>query len=67
MKIIATFKDPLSHPIGEAVNIVFGKEDILMNSKAEFRQGAVGESQTKKRIGKLKFDADVPLTFDQQL
>ena len=42
MKITSTFKDPLSRLIREGVNIVAGNEDILMNSKAEFKQGAVG-------------------------
>ena len=42
MKITSTFKDPLSRLIREGVNIVAGNEDILMNSKSEFKQGAVG-------------------------
>ena len=50
MKITTVFKDPLSRLIREGVNIVAGKEDILMNSKAEFHQGAVGRVQISRGL-----------------
>ena len=47
MKTIGTFKDPLTRLVSEGVNIVAGNQDILLNSKAEFRQGVVGQTRTR--------------------
>ena len=50
MRITASFKDPLTRLVREGVNIVAGNEDILMNSKAEFRQGAVGRISIRRGL-----------------
>ena len=50
MKITNSFRDPLTRLVNEGVNIVAENQDILMNSKSEFRQGAVGQTSTRRGL-----------------
>ena len=50
MKVTNSFRDPLTRLVNEGVNIVAGNQDILMNSKSEFRQGAVGQTNTRRGL-----------------
>ena len=41
MSVVSTHSEPLGRKLREGVEIVAGNQDILLNSKEEFQQGAV--------------------------
>ena len=51
MTVTATAKKPYIRRIREGVEITSGKEDILLNSKAEFLQGYVPYTRVARGFG----------------
>ena len=49
MSVVSTHREPLGRQLREGVEIVGGQQDILLNSKEEFLQGAVPSSRTQNR------------------
>ena len=52
MSVASTHRDPLSRQIREGVAIISNQQEILLNSKQEFRQGAVPSTRTQRGFGK---------------
>ena len=51
MTVTATAKKPYIRRIREGVEITSGREDILLNSKAEFLQGYVPYTRVARGFG----------------
>ena len=51
MTVTSTPSDPISRLCREGVSIVAGEQDILLNSKQEFLQGAVPSTRTQRGFG----------------
>ena len=51
MSVVSTHSEPLGRKLREGVDIVAGKQDILLNSKEEFLQGAVPSTRTQRGFG----------------
>ena len=51
MSVVSTHREPLGRQLREGVEIVGGQQDILLNSKEEFLQGAVPSSRTQRGFG----------------
>ena len=52
MSVVSTTTKPYIRKIREGVEIVAGNQDILMNSKEEFLQGAVPNTRTERGFGR---------------
>ena len=52
MSVVPLHKDPVSRLCREGVDIVAGNQDILLNSKEEFFQGAVPSTRTQRGFGR---------------
>ena len=52
MSVVSLHKDPVSRLCREGVDIVAGNQDILLNSKEEFFQGAVPSTRTQRGFGR---------------
>ena len=50
MGVTSLHKDVLGRLTREGVNMVSGMEEILLNSKLEFKQGIVPQTRTKRGI-----------------
>ena len=55
MSVVSLHKDPVSRLCREDVDIVAGNQDILLNSKEEFFQGAVPRTRTQRGFGFLTY------------
>ena len=51
MSVISTHSEPLGRRLREGVDIVSGRQTILLNSKEEFLQGAVPSTRTQRGFG----------------
>ena len=51
MSVVSTHSEPLGRKLREGVDIVAGNQDILLNSKEEFLQGAVPSTRTQRGFG----------------
>ena len=51
MSVVSTHSEPLGRKLREGVEIVAGNQDILLNSKEEFLQGAVPSTRTQRGFG----------------
>ena len=51
MSVVSTHSEPLGRKLSEGVEIVAGNQDILLNSKEEFLQGAVPSTRTQRGFG----------------
>ena len=47
MSVVSTTTEPFIRKVREGVEIVAGNQDILMNSKEEFLQGAVPSTRVQ--------------------
>ena len=52
MSVVSTTTKPFIRKIREGVEIVAGNQDILMNSKEEFLQGAVPSTRVQRGFGR---------------
>ena len=52
MSVASTHTDPLSRKTREGVTIIAGDQDVLLNSKQEFLQGAVPSQRTQRGFGR---------------
>ena len=52
MSVVSLHKDPVSRLCREGVDIIAGNQDILLNSKEEFLQGAVPSTRTQRGFGR---------------
>ena len=52
MSVMSTTTKPFIRKIREGVEIVAGNQDILMNSKEEFLQGAVPSTRVQRGFGR---------------
>ena len=52
MSVVSTTTEPFIRKIREGVEIVAGNQDILMNSKEEFLQGAVPSTRVQRGFGR---------------
>ena len=52
MSVISTHSEPLGRRLREGVDIVSGRQTILLNSKEEFLQGAVPSTRTQRGFGR---------------
>ena len=52
MGVLSLHKDVLGRLAREGTNMVSGMEEVLLNSKLEFKQGVVPQTRTKRCIGK---------------
>ena len=51
MSVVSTHSEPLGRKLREGVDIVAGNQDILLNSKEEFLQGAVPSTRAQRGFG----------------
>ena len=52
MSVVSTNMDPLTRKIEEGVSIISNQQDILLNSKQEFLQGAVPNTRVQRGFGR---------------
>ena len=52
MTVTSTPSDPITRLCREGVSIIAGDQDILLNSKQEFLQGAVPSTRTQRGFGR---------------
>jgi hypothetical protein len=52
MSVESTHKDPLTKQLREGVAIIANQQDILLNSKQEFMQGAVPSTRVQRGFGR---------------
>ena len=52
MSVVSTHRDPLTRQLREGVAIVANQQDILLNSKQEFLQGAVPSTRVHRGFGR---------------
>ena len=52
MSVVSTHSEPLGRRLREGVEIVSGRQTILLNSKEEFLQGAVPSTRTQRGFGR---------------
>ena len=52
MSVESTHRDPLTKQLREGVAIIANQQDILLNSKQEFLQGAVPSTRVQRGFGR---------------
>ena len=52
MSVVSLHNEPVGRKLREGVDIVSGNQDILLNSKEEFLQGAVPSTRVQRGFGR---------------
>jgi hypothetical protein len=52
MSVTSSHTEPVGRKLREGVDIVAGNQDILLNSKEEFLQGAVPSTRVQRGFGR---------------
>ena len=52
MSVVSTHMDALTRQLREGVTIISNEQDILLNSKQEFLQGAVPNTRVQRGFGR---------------
>ena len=52
MSVVSLHNEPVGRKLREGVYIVSGNQDILLNSKEEFLQGAVPSTRVQRGFGR---------------